>query len=51
MVNSFRLLHAPQEFLHGLAHEGIAAAVLAVWEEAEPQVSKLGVFGCYRFLK
>ncbi|CAE7211831.1 unnamed protein product, partial [Symbiodinium pilosum] len=28
------------EFLHGSAHEGMAGAVRAVWEEAEPEVLK-----------
>lgn len=28
------------EFLHGFAHEGMAGAVLSVWEEAQPQVLK-----------
>ena len=31
------------KFLHGFAHEGMAGAVLAVWAEAEPEVSQLGL--------
>lgn len=28
------------EFLHGYAHEGVAGAVSAVWDEAESEVAK-----------
>ena len=37
------------EFLHGYAHEGMALAVQAVWEEAEAEVQTLAG-GCFLFL-